>query len=512
MVLKYQSDLIIELLYMFESHEFIRLRQLDADLKNLNLNLNQLNQVLDQSVRDLSANKLNSTLALVHRYQHLEQSLNAYYQNNFYSQKTWWQKVFSWLMPTNPDETVFLSSMKKIKLIRQSHQQSYNSNWRINPIFEWFSRLFQNKPTHKIHHPGYPDGNKLAVSIRILSHRLMGSKDYTKIKHLHGLRRDLAAYKFKRELEKFMAHYELTPNQQQKLQSLVEQMNSFLRLNTLINKHRAINEQYKNPTQEQARINDLIWTVYESLKSIPIGQSVVIPHGFKFEGGFGHSTLVEFRKTATDSYSIHFINTGTGALDQLGKFKTEEQATDASEKKSLNYGYVKHLSFEKIVTDQLIENLFKPLIQNYPSKEEVCAAMNKPILSYYKQGLLKQGTIPIEYQTNGTCTHSCWRAWLSMNSDRALFQTFELFVTDKSLKKIATLRPKTEGKSQENMALNLLQEDGKKLHAHINTVVTKELNDIKNKMKHCEFFKDKKTQSTEYECLAKIQKQISPCP
>jgi hypothetical protein len=488
------------------------LKQLDDDLKNPNLNLSQLNSVLEQCAHDLIANKIDSTLALVHRYQHLEQSLNSYYQRNFYSQKTWWQKAFFWFLPTNPDETLFLSSMKKIKLIRQSYEQSYNINWHISPIFEWFSSLFQNKATHKTHHPGYPDGNKLAVNIRILSHRLMGSKDYTKIKHLHGLRRDLAAYKFKRELEKFMARYELTPNQQQKLQLLVGQMNSFLLLNTLINKHRAINEKYKNTTQEQARINDLIWTVYESLESIPIGQSVVIPHGFKFEGGFGHSTLVEFRKTSTDGYSVHFINTGTGALDQLGKFKTQELTTDASEKKSLNYGYVKHLSFEKIVNDQLIKNVFKPLIQNYASKEQVCAAMNKPILSYYKQGLLKQGTIPIEYQTNGTCTHSCWRAWLSLNSDKALFQTFELFVTNKALKKIATLGPQTEAKSEERNALNLLQEDGKKLHAHINTVVTKELKNIKNNKQHCEFFQDKKPQRTEYECLAEIQKQLSPCP
>lgn len=448
-------------------------------------------------------------LASLTQYQQIHQACIYYYQQHIYSKKSWWAKVKNWWGFIATDEKQFLSVLKLIQERKQLHEKKHQQLWQENTLVAWITDRFMVKGKPKAYRTGIFQNNRTYRKIKILTHRLMGNKDYSNYPDFQGLPRDLAAHKIKRELEKFTTNYPLSFTQKQQIQRSVTEINTFLKLNQqIIMQHYFKKMQdhffgmYEDKSNEGARLNDLHWSVYELLMNLPVGQNLIIPHGYKIINKTGHACLVVFYKTTANDFDIHFINTGTGAWDHLDETSNDPQ--------QINYGYVPGRSMQEIIQDQLIENLFEPLLHPKLDIETACAAMTAPMIQYNQQGLLQKKSIPIPFPTNATCSHTSWQALLALTFGLKLFTLFELFVTKKALSKLHKIQQLLNDPD-----LAALQKDGE---MHVQTINTKLTNLVsgsktsvakktKHEQKH-KFFHTSPSKN-ENELIKEIQKQLT---
>lgn len=434
------------------------------------LHYRELNAYLAALIAQQEQKKKSNKQSLVF-WQHLSETLSQYYYQKIYPNKPWYEKLFIWLgwyFLSSPEEKQFFNYLDTANAKAHNYSEEDQSLWDDSWVLDYvMPNVTDQKSYTNTSAPQFNFTNKL----KVIAHRLMGKDKFDDVSVVQGNAPELETYKVLRELEKFRDRFKWDQKQRSQLDRLIKSMQTTLSIMKLIVVHQTLTEYQKEYHKEDQRIEDIIWVIGNRLKELAPDDVLVVPHGYNFENS-GHAALVEFNKA---NNRINFINTGAGAADPILNTakstldkKAEEQIIQFAVNGKLMMCYLEPEEpiDDKAITDDLIDQIISPSTRKYSSAEEATKAMSAPLHSYAARKQLKSMSNAYNAQTNGTCSHSCWEAWLSLNMDNQMFHAFQLFVNHRAQQKLTKIKQEFPGLSaQHKDAINRLAASGKTAHA-----------------------------------------------
>lgn len=469
---------------MFNTKAYENAKLLITKLKTAKLNLDQLTAELRATKQNTQLSEEASNKERLFINQSIYEAFANYYDTHFYSQKTWYQKLFSWFGFMDAKEKLFLAELNAVKEDVDNYRKNGENRWSDWWLIAWVAKSHgvpRGNPKEYLHSNNTQLNNKRKLNL--VTHRLMGSEDYSAYPEFQGSLPELAAYKLKRELEKFRDEFTWTDSQQRQLQHVITTMGITLEIMKLTALHRYLTAVQENDAQAQERIKDIQWEVYKLLYETPQHYSLVLPHGYMSETT-AHAALVELMNNPNAKYRVNFFNSGAGALDHIQNISIWKPLDALSKLNQIYHAgvnnkasllYLKQKTFEAIQKEQLVEKILAPTINSFKSPQEAHQAMSSLIVDYDKNKELHVDNKKYSLQTNGTCTHSCWDIWLSHNLDAGMLGAFQLFVNQRAQTKLAKIRAVYQPNTHDAEGMRKLASDGVKLKGTIDTTLTETL-------------------------------------
>jgi len=333
----------------------------------------------------------------------------------------------------------------------QEAQTLYTDSWTFTPVCKITKRtntVIVINDLDNIMSSSYQNiKGKAFIKLRQYSHRLMRDKKFPKNKYplFHGSQTWLAAFKFKKDIARFQNKFSnsLSISQQSDLTDCIDIVDDFLIIDgqLIFNRvadNRMSHESDKRKLASDVRLNDLCFMLYHMLDQLKPGKRLVVPHGYNRKPGEdSHTALVEFERQHDGTFKISFINTNYNSLipyTHLVSFHLQRFAKYIYSKNT-HIPYIEKISLHSMIQEDLIIKILTPIfieleLNSINDQDKMHEAFN----CYYDQ--MKFTDHSYSLQRNGTCTFSCWRAWLEWRLDSGLFHAFDLFVNQRALNKL----------------------------------------------------------------------------